>query len=67
MARWPRMTLALPVDVDLEIRITMPRNMTPAEWSHMLELLEAMRPGIVKEPADTPTDKPDMIPRNVDS
>jgi hypothetical protein len=52
MARWLRMTLALPIAVDLEVKVTLPRHMAADEWARMLELLEAMRPGIVKESAD---------------
>lgn len=49
MSGWPRVVWVLPVNPDTELRLSGPRHMTPAEWARMLELLDAMRPGIVQE------------------
>lgn len=46
-----RVTLALPIEPDVEVRVMIPRHMTADQWARMVYLLEQMRPGIVKLPA----------------
>lgn len=45
--------LTLPLEPGVQVEITLPRPMSPTQWERMLDILTAMKPGLVKE--TTPT------------
>lgn len=49
--QWGRTTFTLPIEPEIEVRVTMPRHLSPEQWARMLHILDEMRPGIVKLPA----------------
>ena len=46
---WGRITITLPIEPDVEVRVMMPRHLTAEQWARMLHILDEMRAGIVKD------------------